>query len=146
MCLSFVDSEIEPVEQGYKVFHKHSNGNLSSPVFQSKTIPIGEWLNEEDFRCVPLEYKEWREKKNLISAVNGELYPIGWHSYIDIPSTAILEFRNYNISVSIRRVSIKEVLATGSDLPQRKIVVSKYIKVEEELDDQDKASKEAKEI
>jgi len=123
MCLDTINPELEPVDEGYKVFHldKRTNRLFSQCQGRPTCKYRGRWL---DARAHSI-YK----KTLLFSAgSNHALYPNGWHSYLYL-SDAKKRCSQWSSNV-VARVKIREPLATGTQngMP---CTVSRYIKIEE---------------
>jgi len=122
MCLSYADPipQKHRTRRRWKIFDQDSNG-LHSIYFGKytdidrtirETIPVGVWLNEDDFRA---------PYSGTPCTNNGTRYEVGWHCYEQEPF-------NGCIDRGVREVRCRKIVATGwqGDKP---VTVAKYMMV-----------------
>jgi hypothetical protein len=136
MCLSRIMNQrernrtrLEIDEKGsivaYRKFDKNSRGELF-PVFNSngKTIPIGQWLDEKDYR--KKERLTFNNPDAIMAGRGGVLYWKGWHAFMDREEVTLFT------GAMVAKVHLKGLVDMGYQ-EGRPCLVSRYMKVVEIL-------------
>jgi len=129
MCLA-KKGRFKPCTVGYKVVRR-SNGAYKGELWGEKTMPVGEWLNETDYR-----ERAFRGEKRLFCEVSEVEYRMGWHVFHDLASA--LRWREIRKNVVVK-VEVAEPVATGyqnlglMSYDGHKTTVAKQIKILEEV-------------
>jgi hypothetical protein len=124
MCLEKVTSKKDSTRTGigWKVFSHNLTGqfvNISTP------RPVGEWLDEKDFRTI-LDLR-----KRVIKADDRITYPIGWHIWVTKPEASL--------DKTVRKVRYRKVIAEGFQSGRfvngklRKVIIAKEIFICKEI-------------
>jgi hypothetical protein len=136
MCLDRIDLNIVPCEVGYKIFYTAGTDNLYGEwKTTNRPRPIGVWLDEKDFRPICAMHVPVDEQGDpLIKAENGEVYKIGWHVFHtrEDAETWLPDYFKVSPLYSIKKVEIKNPVATGIQHDTSPVTVCKYIFIEED--------------
>ena len=130
MCLYNIDNSIKDKDFGYKIIGKDGRAKF----FSSKKLPIGQWLNEYNYR------QDYYKKGNLMfldsEAYHDKLaYSMGWHVFYT--KKEAISYNKYvldNRDNRIVKVRIKYIVAKGYQCSRYtyRTIVCKYIKIEKE--------------
>ena len=133
MCLYNIDNSIKDKDFGYKIIGKDGRAKF----FSSKKLPIGQWLNEYNYRqdyykkekYLFLESNEFSKYSNRLA------YYMGWHVfYTKIDAISYSKYVLDNRNIKIVKVRIKDIVAKGYQCSRYtyRTIVCKYIKIEKE--------------
>ena len=137
MCLDSL-RRFKSIDVGYRVLHRDFEDAHYYPLCyydRDKSLLIGVWLDESDYRP-----ENCQEAKGIYLKPN-TTYPFGWHTFQTLKGAR--EWRGDGFCVSIVKVAIKDIVATGiQDAGDNNyhVVVSKKIKILEEVKDGDTRS------
>ena len=130
MCLYNLDSSIKDKDFGYKIIGKDGRAKF----FSSKKLPIGQWLNEYNYR------QDYYKKEKYLFLDSNEFsnrlaYSMGWHVFYT--KREAISYNKYvldNRDIGIVKVRIKDIVAKGYQSPSHsfRTIVCKYIKIEKE--------------
>jgi len=133
MCLERVTARELVSGEGYKILEKF-NGKLYPPIFRKKSydslhiksLPVGKWLNEKDFR----QNKHTKRTYIKCSKTN-QRYQYGWHIHSQhfIPLGISGTPENY---LKVYKVKYRNVVAVGNEDTSRVVIVAKEIFIEKE--------------
>lgn len=128
MCLATVDKNLQPCEEGYKVFSAKAdaqgNTHLVGDIISNKPLPRGVWLDERDFRpCYMLHKKLIRQ--GILE--HGIKYPAGWHTYHDLVDAEVWA----KPGQVCLRVQVRQPKTTGFQniLSRTPVTISRYIRI-----------------
>ena len=120
MCLEIVDKETKQIKYGWKVF-RNMNGKLKSICRgNGKHFKKGVWHNEKDFRG------EEERRKTIDSHFDGR-YKKGFHVFVTLKGLKF--WRDYKDDI-IKKVEVKDIVASGTQLREDVVVVKKLKVVE----------------
>jgi len=134
MCLEllFKKTTFEKAGEGFKVVRKDKRGNYYCHLSgdRGKSLPMGEWINEHNFRSYQFI------TSRTIHELEDVAYSFGWHVWESL--RAAKEWLNcmVNSGLVVIRVRYRKVVAKGrqeTEYHNRNVTVAQEIYIEEEV-------------
>lgn len=103
MCLTHVDPNIRPHDEGFKILRRLKSGIFTPTVFYETQYIFRKWFDAKTF------YNNGNNKIKIVETIDGESYPAGFHYYLNLKDA----ISNATTDEIIARIKIKNILVTG---------------------------------